>query len=74
MRAACLTVGAVAPTVSRARPVRLNVVTGVPVVLSRAPTLPTPCGYFLFTCVQFFHGRGMALAAPPEGGTEETET
>ena len=43
---------------------RLNVVTGSPLVLSCAPSLPNPCGYFLFTCVQFFHGAGIALAVP----------
>jgi hypothetical protein len=30
--------------------------------------LAHPCGYLLFTCVQFFHRRGMtSLAAPANG-------
>jgi hypothetical protein len=37
--------------------------------LIAAPTLPTPCGYFLLTCVQFFHCAGItAFAAPPTVG------
>jgi hypothetical protein len=38
---------------------RLNVVTGVPLVLSRAFALPTPCGYFVWTFVQFFQTYGI---------------
>src|SRR3954469_13512662 len=37
---------------------RLNVVTGLPVVLSCAPGRPMPRGYHLLTCAQFFHCEG----------------
>lgn len=43
---------------------RLNVVTGVPLVLSHTPSFPSPCGHLLFTCVQFFQRGGIrSLAA-----------
>jgi hypothetical protein len=40
------------------RLLRVNVVTGVPEVWSRAPSLPTPCGYRLCRLVQFLYRRG----------------
>src|SRR6478735_4809165 len=39
-----------------------NVVTGFPLVLSRAPFLPTPCGYTLFSSVQFLYDLGAGAA------------
>jgi hypothetical protein len=51
---------------------RLNVITGVPVVLSWACSLPTPCGYLLFTCLQFFHGARTAPVAPAPGAMLST--
>src|SRR6476659_5223466 len=44
-----------------------NVVTGFPLVLSRAPFLPTPCGYTLFSSVQFLYDFGAGAA---DAGTD----
>jgi hypothetical protein len=56
------------------RLLRLNVVTGSPLVLSRAPTRPIPCGYLLFTTVQFFQRAGMRAFAAPADGAPSTKT
>jgi hypothetical protein len=55
---------------------RLKFVTGVPLVWSRAPTSPTPCGYVLFTLVQFFHAgatAASAVAAPTAAAAETAD-
>jgi hypothetical protein len=53
--------------------VRLNVLTGPPLVLSRAPTLPTPCGYRLLTTLQFFHRAGMRTLVASANGVPITQ-